>query len=133
MTHPIKLALLIDDEEIDQRQYRRVMDKSGLVGEVMTFTYADQALEFMRENPDLNIDVIFLDINMPRMNGFEFLAEAVDKLGKGFAKIVVAMLTTSLNPDDQIRAKGFEVVRDYINKPLSVEDVARVAALLPRT
>ncbi|MEP5731934.1 MAG: response regulator [Sulfitobacter sp.] len=130
MTKPIKLAILIDDEEIDQRQYNRILKKSGMVGEVLTFTYADDALEYLKSHPGLCVDVIFLDINMPRMNGFEFLEAATAEFGDTFAKIVVAMLTTSLNPDDRARAEGFDVVRDFINKPLTVEHVVSISALL---
>ena len=53
MTAKIGLALLIDDNHIDQRQYVRVLKRSGLIGEVMTFTYADNALAHLRANPDL--------------------------------------------------------------------------------
>lgn len=130
MTKQIELALLIDDSVIDQRLYRRVLERSGLIDRVEVFSYADQALEWLAENPDEGIDVIFLDINMPRMSGFEFLAAADEKLGTGFAKVVVAMLTTSLNPADVDRAKAFSVVKDYINKPLTGGDVERVAAFL---
>lgn len=130
MTKAIKLALLIDDEEIDLRQYERVLKKSGLVENVMKFTYADVALDHLKKNPDLEVDVIFLDINMPRMNGFEFLEAAARDLTADFAKVVVAMLTTSLSPEDKARAESFVAVKDYINKPLSVEDVENIAGLL---
>ena len=129
----IKLALLIEDEEIDQRQYMRVIAKSGLIDEVKVFTYADEALNYLVQSPDGAVDVIFLDINLPRMDGFEFLAQATEKLGENFAKIVVAMLTTSLNPDDLWRAKKYRVVREYINKPLQVEHVRNVAGMLSST
>lgn len=127
---PIKLAVLIDDNEIDQRHYNRILNKSGLVEEVMTFTYADEALEHLQAKSDFEIDVIFLDINMPRMDGFEFLEIATEQLGDSFAKIVIAMLTTSLNPADRDRAASFGVVKKFISKPLTVEDVKDVAALL---
>ena len=130
MPKPITLAVLIDDVEIDQRQYVRVLNRSGLVQKVMTFTYADTALEYLVQHPELDIDVIFLDINMPRMNGFEFLVAASERLGPNFAKIVVAMLTTSLNPNDERRADSFGMVKSFINKPLTVEDVQHVADLL---
>ncbi len=122
----IDLAILIDDNEIDQRHYRRVLDKSGLVADVKTFTYADDALDFLLTNPEIEVDVIFLDINMPRMNGFEFLEAATTQLGSGFAKIVVAMLTTSLNPDDRVRAEAYDVVKEYITKPLTTDHVEHV-------
>lgn len=131
MGQKIGLALLIDDEEIDQRQYKRVLKRSDLIGEIMSFTYADEALAYLKENPGLEVDVIFLDINIPRMNGLEFLSAATQELGASFAGVVVAMLTTSLIPEDRRRAEAFEIVKAFINKPLCLEDVQRVAAMLP--
>ncbi|MEM6940233.1 MAG: response regulator [Pseudomonadota bacterium] len=130
MAQKIRFAVLIDDEEIDRRQYQRVLKKSGLVDELKTFIYADDALAFLKDNPQIDVDVIFLDINIPRMNGFDFLAAATAQLGPEFARIVVAMLTTSLNPDDYARAQSYEVVKEFINKPLTNEHVSRIARLL---
>ncbi|MEO0751306.1 MAG: response regulator [Pseudomonadota bacterium] len=130
MTKPIRTAMLIDDEDFDQRQYKRVLTKSGLVETVLQFTYAEDALAHIQAHPGLVIDVIFLDINMPRMNGFEFLEEATTKFGPDFVKTVVVMLTTSLNPNDRTRAESYEVVRYFINKPLTQEHVAQVAELV---
>lgn len=127
MTKVIKLAILIDDQEIDQRQYKRVLTKSGLIEKIISFPCADEALIFLKENPDLEVDVIFLDINMPRMNGFEFLEAAVTEIGEDFVDVVVVMLTTSLNPADRDRAESFDVVKYFINKPLTIEDVQRIA------
>ncbi|MCW1931492.1 response regulator [Pararhodobacter zhoushanensis] len=130
MSVVIKLALLVDDEEIDQRQYKRVLTRSGLIGEIISFTYADDALAFLKENPDLEVDVIFLDINMPRMNGFEFIEAAVSGIGERFVKGIVVMLTTSLNPADRERAATYGIVKDFITKPLTIEHVQRVARLI---
>lgn len=130
MSTPIQTALLIDDAAIDQRVYKRVLDNSGLVGEVLTFLMATDALAYLKDHPDQKVDVIFLDINMPMMDGFEFLETATREFGADFAKVVVVMLTTSLNPGDQARAKEFDVVRAYVNKPLEVGHVRMVADLL---
>lgn len=130
MTKPIKTAMLIDDEEFDQRQYKRVLTRSGLVETVLQFTYADDALAHLEANPDLEVDIIFLDINMPRMNGFEFLEAATEKFGPDFVKTVVVMLTTSLNPNDRTRAESYEVVRDFISKPLTQDVLEHVVDLV---
>lgn len=122
--------MLIDDEEIDQKQYRRTLTRSGLVDEILTFSYADEAYEFLKSNPDRTIDVIFLDINMPRMNGFQFLERVTHELTHQVAHLVIVMLTTSLDPKDRDRASRFDLVRDFINKPLEVEHVEHAARML---
>lgn len=130
MTHRIPTILLIDDEAFDQKMYQRVILRSGLVGKTLSFLYADEALAFLVRQDHGPADVILLDINMPRMNGFEFLAAATDQLGATFARVVVVMLTTSLEPSDRERAKGFSAVRGFINKPLTAEHLSEIADLL---
>ena len=132
MTAPpgIGTVLLIDDESFDQKLYKRVIDRSGLVKEALSFLYADEALAYLMSPDCKAIDVIFLDIHMPRMNGFEFLDAATQALGPDFAKLVVVMLTTSLERRDRERAAGYSVVRRFIGKPLTVEHIVEVASLL---
>ena len=130
MSKPIKKALVIDDEQIDQMLYKRVLKRSGLVEDAIGFQYAEKALDYLRENKPDDVDVIFLDINMPRMNGFEFLKQAEEELGQKFSDLFVVMLTTSLDPSDRNRAEEFGAVRDFINKPLTAEHVAQVAEML---
>lgn len=108
---PIRIAPLINDEQVDQILYKMDLDESGLVQSLMSFRHAQEALEYLQKPDRAEIDVIFLDINMPCMTGFEFL-EAAAALGDSFAKIVVVMLTTSINPDDEMRARQFPVVKE---------------------
>ncbi|MEM1163306.1 MAG: response regulator [Pseudomonadota bacterium] len=130
MSSKIPFVLLIDDEGVDRMIYRRVLERSGLVGEITMFEYADDALDFLKLTERPKVDVIFLDINMPRMNGFEFLEAASREIGDNFADAVIVMLTTSLDPKDHDRAMGYDVVKDFINKPLTIEHVQQVAKLL---
>lgn len=132
MPEKIKTVMIVDDEEVDQLLYKRVMKRSGLVGEIVSFFYADEALEYLRSSDRPTIDVIFLDINMPRMNGFEFL-EAAEKLtGAEFSGSVVVMLTTSLDPRDQAKAAKFDIVRAFLNKPLTTDHLVDIATMLDK-
>lgn len=126
----IQNVVIIDDGYVDQLIYKKILLRTGLVGSVRGFELAEDALEFLREPDRPKIDVIFLDINMPRMDGFEFLETASIEFGDYFSVAVVVMLTTSLSDDDKKRASKFRMVVDYINKPLSEEIVVRVAKIL---
>ena len=121
---------LIDDSEIDQRLYQRIITRTGVDWSVKMFTFADEALEHLKAHPEQQVDLIFLDINMPRMNGFEFLEAANSEIGGEFTKVVIIMLTTSLNPADRYRAASFDVVKDFIDKPLTAETVRNAEAYL---
>ncbi|MEM9710288.1 MAG: response regulator [Pseudomonadota bacterium] len=130
MIEKIENVVLIDDEKFDRMHYCRVMERSGLVANVTVFQYAEDALEYLDRPDSPGADVLFLDINMPRMNGFEFLEAAEARFGPEFARIVIIMLTTSLNPDDRVRAAAFAAVQDFINKPLDPNHVAHALGLL---
>ncbi|MBT0958518.1 response regulator [Alphaproteobacteria bacterium KMM 3653] len=127
---PIKTVITIDDEKIDQLLYKRIMERSGLIETVIPFRMAQDALDFLALEDRVTVDAVFVDINMPRMNGFEFLDIAAERFGSDFAKCVVVMLTTSLDPEDQARAEASETINKFLRKPLSIEDLQEVAQLV---
>lgn len=132
MTTPkkIRTVMLIDDEKSDQFLYKRIIERSGLVENLISYQYAEDALEYLQKNDHQKVDVIFLDINMPRMDGFEFLEAATEKFGDNFAKVIVIMLTTSLDPTDVKRANTYPAVKDFLNKPLTVEHLEKASTLV---
>jgi CheY-like chemotaxis protein len=122
----IGYLISIDDSEFDQMANRRIVERSGMVDQFRTFLDARDALEFLRIDRQ-RVDAILLDINMPVMDGFEFLDAATSEFGDDFAGIVVLMLTTSLVPSDRERACGYRAVRDFYSKPLTRELLVRIA------
>lgn len=120
--------VMIDDNEVDQMIYRRIVERSGLVAELMQFTDPHEALDYLVGDPETCPDLILLDINMPGMDGFEFLDKATNMLGAKMCPVFV-MLTTSLDPRDEERARRFEVVKDFLNKPLTVSTLEHISHL----
>jgi CheY-like chemotaxis protein len=117
---PLHTVLLIDDNHADNYFHRTLIEESGLAKEVKEFHLAEQALEFLREGSISGASLIFLDINMPRMNGFEFL-EAFGNLNLATENEtnIIVMLTASLNPLDEAKAATIPQVARFINKPLN--------------
>ncbi len=126
----IPRLMLIDDNEIDHMLCARIVRRSGLVGDLVAYVDAEEALAHLRDPASPPVDAILLDINMPRMNGFEFLEAATGELGTRFARVVIVMLTTSLDPKDMQRSDRCALVRDYFNKPLLVDHLHKLAELL---
>lgn len=88
-----------------------------------------EALDYLKSkkaHQGLHPDLIFLDINMPGMNGWEFLEE-YNKLDEQFKSLaVVIMLTTSENPDDRAKAKAMDIAAEFKTKPLTQEMLKEV-------
>jgi CheY-like chemotaxis protein len=124
VAYKINCAMLVDDNPDDNFFHERVIKKSGFVKTVVTKQSALAALEYLKlKNDHINEhpDLIFLDINMPGMNGWEFLTE-YDKLDKKQqCKIIICMLTTSENPGDRAKLKVHTIVSEFISKPLNLE------------
>ncbi len=119
MPKPIQRCMLLDDDEMDNFIHERILNKSGLVDEVLVFSFGGDALDHLKKKEHV-IDLIIVDINMPKMNGFEFLA-LYEKLPPDCrAKQIVMMLSTSSNPLDRAKADQFPSVSGYATKPLTL-------------
>lgn len=123
-------VLLIDDDRPTNFLHKRVIEKTGLEVEVQAHTSATDALEFLTSTGKYagtestnRPGIIFLDINMPGMNGWEFMEEYKQLSPSQKARIVVIMLTTSLNADDRDRALNDDHIATFYHKPLRTEMV----------
>ena len=123
-------VMLIDDNEIDNLINQKMIEAANISEHIYTHTGARSAIEFLRnleklENESKKVlpEVIFLDIDMPLMDGFQFLDE-FEKLNNATKnKCKIVMLTSSINPQDFNRSKKYENVKLYLNKPLSHESI----------
>ena len=131
MDYPqIENVMSIDDESFDQLLYKRIMERSGLIKNVISFQLAEEALSYLKSKHREEIDAILLDINMPGMDGFEFLERMTSELGTMVSTTIVVMLTTSLDPEDESRARSFEVVKAFFRKPLTVDAFREIVDLV---
>ncbi|WP_405207376.1 response regulator [Aquimarina sp. LLG6339-5] len=124
MGKSVTCVLLIDDDKATNFFNERVVTKHNSFENVNTVQSGKAALEYLSkvENKEvIKPDLIFLDINMPAMNGWEFLIEFA-KLDKAITQgIKVILLSTSSNPDDVNESIKNHSVDDFINKPLSLD------------
>lgn len=112
---------LIDDDRIYQFTAKRMIELVDPLQKVLIFSDGKEAIDFFSQQTsgsDLLPDVIFLDINMPVMNGWEFL-DAYNSLKTTLdKKISIYMISSSVDEKDKIRSKSFDV-KDFIEKPIN--------------
>lgn len=123
-------VLLVDDDESANFLNRMVLTRTGMVQEIVSSLNGEEAL---RRLDSLNDEqsknekeplLLFLDINMPVMDGWEFLDHYREK--KSIPDAIIYMLSTSQNPDDVQRAKKISNVKGFIHKPLTAGDLDKV-------
>jgi CheY-like chemotaxis protein len=119
---PINKVLLIDDDATANYLSKELLERMHAAKEIEVAENCIRALKLIAQSSP---DVIFLDIKMPAIDGFDFLERLKDLAPE--KKIKVVMLTSSLRPEDRLRAFSYKAVVEYLEKPLTSEKVQFIA------
>lgn len=129
MDTKINTLYIVDDDEIIIYLTDKLLKKVDFADSIEKFTDAGTALkrlEFALQVKENVPDVILFDLNMPEMNGWEFL-EQFRKLNTG---IPVFVFTSSIDPLDKIKSESYEEVKDFIVKPLTRAKLNKIFRLI---
>ena len=128
MKNKFHSVLLIDDSIPINYFHKIIVEKSGIALSCIAVNNGQEALDYLQLKQDASErfpELILVDINMPVLNGWEFLETFRAKHKAIFNEVVTVMLTTSINPDDKEKAKELDVP-NYLLKPLTVKVLENV-------
>lgn len=120
--------MLIDDNEIDNFINQKMLEGTNFAEKIFVYSSGKSALEYFKNIgqdqqmiKNMMPDFIFLDLNMPVIDGFQFLDEFKGINLKSGNMTRICILTTSINPADRVRSEESKFVVDFLNKPLTEE------------
>jgi len=117
-----KSVMLIDDNEIDNIINEKIIEANSFADNILVFQTGQEALDFLNSNQndeEILPEIVFLDINMPIMDGFQFLEDFENFSETVLEKCKIIMLSSSISPKDIDRAASSKYVKKYLNKPLN--------------
>jgi len=132
MTHPL-IACVIDDDGIYQFYMKKIINSLNVVKKILSFGDGEEAIQFFSENVSNHEtlpNVVFLDINMPIMDGWQFIEAYIllkPRIGK---KIIIYMVSSSTDQRDIDQAKRISEISDYLIKPVTQEQMKELIGAL---
>lgn len=115
--------MIIDDDDIVLFLHDLMIKESGLSTDPLGFSNGKAAMDYLQENYTVTDSyLIFLDINMPVMNGWQFL----ELIEERKYQVTVIIVSSSIDSADYQKAKKYPSVKEYITKPLTIETSIRV-------
>ncbi len=124
---PLKKLLLVDDSEAEQFLYKAIIENFDAAIEVVSAFDGQEALEILERASEKPCGIL-LDLNMPRMNGFDFLDIYSQKHSSSSS--FVAMLTSSNQESDKDKAMSYACVSEFFVKPIKTEELEKLAAMI---
>ncbi|TXE03712.1 response regulator [Algoriphagus aquimarinus] len=123
MTH-FDTIFLVDDDPINNLINKRLLGKIGISENIVEFLEGEEALDKLNDFEPQHSLLIFLDINMPVLNGWEFLDKYLELYGHRSDKIVI--LSSSIDYQDRFKAQGYEIVSGFLEKPLTLGKIEEI-------
>ncbi len=132
MNVKLKCVLLVDDDEAVNFINEMVLKRVDVAERIDIAENGMEAIRYLEDRLEEGApppELILLDINMPGLNGWEFLEKYRQLKARLQRAATIVMLTTSSNPDDRLRAERIEEVKGFVSKPLTVEKMEEIVAL----
>ncbi|MBU3028051.1 response regulator [Zobellia galactanivorans] len=125
----IRSVCIIDDDPIFIYGTKRIMKEVDFSDEIIVYNNGQDAIEGLQQITDNGKElpsIIFLDLNMPIMNGWEFLDHFTEKPNNNQEDILIYIISSSVDPRDIARIQDYDIVNNYILKPITIEDLHKI-------
>jgi CheY-like chemotaxis protein len=129
MVRELPLVAIVDDDEIYQFVLSAIINRNKLAERVIIFSDGEKAIQYLADNKSTseNIpDVIFLDTNMPIMNGWQFIEEYKSIKAEIKKKSDIFMFSSTVDPIDSEKASKISEISNFVIKPTSSEEVEKI-------
>lgn len=120
---------IIDDDHIFIYGVKRLMEETSFCDNLIIYQNGQDALDDLKDKATQGMNlpsIIFLDLNMPMMTGWEFLDEYLQLENQAAAQSKVYIVSSSIDPKDLLRIKDYSVIRNYILKPVTTDDLQNI-------
>lgn len=119
-----KNVILVDDDPINNLICRKKILKVRTNTTIHEFLTARKGLDYFLQHPTPHVDLLLLDINMPDLDAWSFLAE----MEKNRLRVPVIIITSSIDQEDLERAKEYDVIINYIIKPITEDKINTIVS-----
>jgi CheY-like chemotaxis protein len=125
----LPIICIIDDDKLYQFTIQKTIEKTQKVAQIISFPNGSEAIIFFKNHlsqPDKLPEIILLDINMPVMDGWQFLNEYLSLENQITKKAIIYIVTSSIDNADKLKVKSLEGVKDFVVKPISKDRLAEI-------
>lgn len=120
----LDLTYIIDDDSIFVFVLKKLLEKNDSFSQIRDFKNADEVLELLNQGQQNLPDLILLDLNMPIVDGWQFLDKIENMPYK--EKLNVFIMSSSIDTSDIEKSKAYDTVKDFISKPINNDKLANL-------